>query len=99
MAVRTMRGAGLVLGAILALAAGRDAAAGVTLHAVKKRGYIPCGVSQGAAGFSLADAAGVFRGLDVDMCRAVAAAPFCVADKVKLSPLSGQQRFTALPSG
>ncbi len=99
MAVRTMRGAGLVLAAILALAAGRDAAAGVTLDAVKKRGYIQCGVSQGAAGFSLADAAGVFRGLDVDMCRAVAAALFGDADKVKFTPLSAQQRFTALQSG
>jgi hypothetical protein len=99
MAARSMRSASLVLVAMLALAAARDAAAGVTLDAVKKRGFVQCGVSQGAAGFSLADAAGVFRGLDVDMCRAVAAALFGDAGKVKFTPLSAQQRFTALQSG
>lgn len=73
--------------------------AGATLDAVKKKGFVQCGVSTGLPGFSAADDKGVFTGIDVDMCRAVAAAIFGDADKVKYSPLTAKERFTALQSG
>lgn len=75
------------------------ATAGPTLDSVKKRGYVQCGVSTGLPGFSTADEKGQFTGIDVDMCRGVAAAIFGDADKVKYSPLTAKERFTALQSG
>ncbi|MFT8242953.1 amino acid ABC transporter substrate-binding protein [Roseomonas sp. BN140053] len=69
------------------------------LDAVKARGHLRCGVSQGVAGFSLPDSQGRWNGFDVDFCRAVAAAVFGDADAVRYSPYSAQQRFTALQSG
>ena len=75
------------------------AQAGSTLDAIKKKGFIQCGVNTGLAGFSLADSKGQWTGLDVDSCRAVAAAVFGDASKVKFTPLNAQQRFTALQSG
>jgi general L-amino acid transport system substrate-binding protein len=75
------------------------ATAGPTLDSVKKRGYVQCGVSTGLPGFSTADEKGQFTGIDVDMCRAVAAAIFGDADKVKYNPLTAKERFTALQSG
>jgi len=70
-----------------------------TLAAVKAKGYLQCGVNTGLAGFSQPDSKGVWHGLDVDMCRAVAAAVFGDASKVHYTPLTAQQRFTALQSG
>ena len=70
-----------------------------TLDAVVKKGYLQCGVNTGLAGFSQPDSKGVWRGLDVDLCRAVAAAVFGDAGKVRYTPLTAQQRFTALQSG
>jgi len=67
-----------------------------TLDAVKSKGYLQCGVNTGLAGFSQPDARGVWKGLDVDACRAVAAAVFGDASKVRFTPLTAQQRFTAL---
>ena len=84
------------------LAAGVVAApavAGVTLDAVKKRGNVLCGVNTSAPGFSSADSQGNWRGLDVNICRSVAAAVLGDADKVKYVPLSSPQRFTALQAG
>ncbi|MDY4163053.1 MAG: amino acid ABC transporter substrate-binding protein [Sutterella sp.] len=75
------------------------AVAGVTLDAVKKRGNVLCGVNTSAPGFSSADSQGNWRGLDVNICRSVAAAVLGDADKVKYVPLSSPQRFTALQSG
>ncbi len=75
------------------------ASAGTVLDAVKARGALICGVGTGTAGFMLADSQGKWVGLDVDVCRAVAAAIFGDAEKVKFVPLSSQQRFTALQSG
>ena len=76
------------------------ALAGKDLDAVKARGVLICGVAAGGlAGFMLADSQGKWTGLDVDVCRAVAAALFGDSEKVKYVPLSGQQRFTALQSG
>jgi general L-amino acid transport system substrate-binding protein len=73
--------------------------AGATLDAVKNKGFVQCGVSTGLPGFSSADDKGNFTGIDVDMCRAVAAAIFGDAEKVKYSPLTAKERFTALQSG
>jgi len=76
-----------------------SAASAGTLQDVQKKGFVQCGVSQGLPGFSNPDASGNWTGLDVDMCRAVAAAVLGDAKKVKFSPLSAKERFTALQSG
>ena len=73
--------------------------AGPTLDGVKSKGYVRCGVSQGLPGFSNPDRKGAWSGIDVDVCRAVAAAVLGDARKVKYIPLSAKQRFTALQSG
>jgi general L-amino acid transport system substrate-binding protein len=73
--------------------------AGKTLDAIKARGQVICGVHTGLAGFSAADSNGKWAGIDVDMCRAVAAATLGDAEKVKYVPLTAQARFTALQSG
>ncbi len=70
-----------------------------TLDDVKRKGHVQCGVSQGVPGFSNPDEQGNWTGIDVDVCRAVAAAIFGKADKVKYTPLSAKERFTALQSG
>jgi general L-amino acid transport system substrate-binding protein len=75
------------------------AMAGETLDAVKAKGFIQVGVNQGLFGFGMADDKGVWRGLDVDTGRAIAAAVFGDATKVKFTPLTAVQRFTALQSG
>ncbi|HUL56796.1 MAG TPA: transporter substrate-binding domain-containing protein, partial [Usitatibacter sp.] len=87
-----------VSGLLLAIAAG-TVHAGATFDAVKKRGFVQCGVNTGLAGFSVADEKGVWKGIDVDVCRAVAAAVFGDASKVKFTPLTAKERFTALQSG
>jgi general L-amino acid transport system substrate-binding protein len=66
---------------------------------VKAKGFVQCGVSQGLPGFSNPDADGAWSGLDVDLCRAVAAAIFGDGEAVKFTPLSAKERFTALQSG
>ncbi len=73
--------------------------AGASLDAVKSKGFVQCGVSTGLPGFSTADDKGNWTGIDVDVCRAVAAAVFGDASKVKFSPLTAKERFTALQSG
>lgn len=70
-----------------------------TLNTVKQRGQLICGVSQGFAGFSAPDSRGEFRGLDVDYCKALAAAVLGDASKVRYVPLTAQARFTALQTG
>ncbi len=80
------------------LVLGAPAHAG-TLEQVKTRGQLKCGVSQGLAGFSNVDDRGSWTGLDVDFCRAVAAAVLGDAKKVVFSALSGKTRFVALQSG
>ena len=88
----------MVVGAMAALAA-MPAASQSTLENVRGRGYLQCGVNTGLAGFSQPDSKGVWRGLDVDLCRGVAAAVFGDATRVRYTPLTSQQRFTALQSG
>lgn len=75
------------------------AQAGPTLDAVKARGEVICGVNTSLYGFSTPDEKGRWTGLDVDVCRAVAAAVLGNAEKARFVPLSAQQRFTALQSG
>jgi general L-amino acid transport system substrate-binding protein len=75
------------------------AMAGKDLDAIKARGSLVCGTMPGTAGFGMADSQGKWIGLDIDVCRAVAAAIFGDAEKVKYVPLTSQQRFTALQSG
>ena len=70
-----------------------------TLKNTQSKGFVRCGVSQGLPGFSNADASGNWTGVDVDVCRAVAAAVLGDASKVKYTPLSAKERFTALTSG
>jgi general L-amino acid transport system substrate-binding protein len=86
--------------AMLAVALGAGgASAGPALDGVRTRGQLICGVPTGVAGFALADGQGKWKGLAVDICRAVSAAIFGDADKVRYQPLTSQQRFTALQSG
>ena len=87
----------LAASTLSALAGGATQAA--TLEKVQKRGEVICGATTGFAGFSAPDAKGNWSGLDVDLCRAVAAAVFGDATKFKITPLNAQQRFTALQSG
>jgi general L-amino acid transport system substrate-binding protein len=75
------------------------AMAGKDLDALKSRGTLVCGVNTGLPGFSSADSQGRWSGLDVDLCRAVAAAVLRDASKVRYVPLTSQQRFTALQAG
>ncbi len=85
--------------AFAASLAALPAHAGKTLDAIKARGQLVCGVHTGLAGFSAADSNGNWTGIDVDVCRAVAAATLGDANKVKYVPLAAQARFTALQSG
>ncbi|ACL62887.1 amino acid ABC transporter substrate-binding protein [Methylobacterium nodulans] len=70
-----------------------------TIDDIRARGQLVCGVTAGAAGFSLPDSRGVMRGIDADICRAVAAATLGEADKVRYVPTTVTNRFTALQSG
>ncbi len=74
------------------------AMAGKDLDAIRARGAVNCGVGTGTAGFMQADSQGKWKGLSVDVCRAVAATIFGDAEKVRYAPLTSQQRFTALQS-
>jgi general L-amino acid transport system substrate-binding protein len=75
------------------------AEAGPVLDAVKARDVLNCGTGTGTAGYYMPDSQGKWRGLAVDICRAVSAAIFGDAEKVKYVPLTSQQRFTAIQSG
>jgi general L-amino acid transport system substrate-binding protein len=86
--------AGVVLTAGFAVAA-----QATTLETVKQRGKLLCGTNTGLAGFASPNDQGQWSGLDVDVCRAVAAAVFGDPQKVDFKPLNAEQRFTALASG
>jgi len=96
--VKTIHTLTLTLGTAL-LAASMTAHAGATFDAVKQKGFVQCGVSTGVPGFSATDSQGQWQGIDVDMCRAIAAAMFNDASKFRITPLPAQQRFTGLQSG
>ena len=93
-----MKKLSFIVAGVAALTAASVAQAG-TLEDVRAKGFIQCGVSQGLPGFSNPDDQGNWTGIDVDLCRAVAAAVFGDANAVKYTPLSAKQRFTALSSG
>ncbi len=76
-----------------------SASAGPVVDRVLGKGFVQCGVSQGVPGFSNPTTSGDWSGIDVDVCRGVAAAMFGDANKVKYTPLSAKERFTALQSG
>src|SRR5688572_6993807 len=85
--------------AVLALAFVGAAQAGKTLDDIKKRGQLVCGVNPSLPGFSAADSQGNWAGLDVDVCKALAATVLNDASKIKWVPLNASQRFAALQSG
>lgn len=94
-----MRWRNLIGAALAALCLGGAAQAGQTLDGVRQRNILACGVNVGIAGFSLPDSQGIWRGMDADLCRAVAAAVLGDPNKVRFVPLTSVQRFTALQSG
>jgi general L-amino acid transport system substrate-binding protein len=94
-----MKRVSLVLTIALAVGLSAQPASAQTLKTVKDRGMLSCGVSQGLPGFSSPDDKGNWTGLDVDVCRAIAAAIFNDPTKVKFVPTSAKDRFTALQSG
>jgi general L-amino acid transport system substrate-binding protein len=96
---KRFRPALLAAASLVALAAAAPAFAGKTLDAVKQRGTVKCGVTNGVAGFSAPDTQGNWSGLDVDTCRAIAAAVLGDGKKVDFVPLNSQQRFSALQAG
>ena len=92
-------GAGLAVALAMVGTTGAAVAQGNTLASVKSRGMVNCGVAPGVPGFAFPDDKGNWSGLDVDFCRAVAAAIFNDPSKVSFKPLTAKERFTALQSG
>ena len=101
MPVAPLRAAILLIAALLLCSASALAqgSGSVTLDAVRARGQLLCGTGGEIPGFSMMDSKGVMRGIDADYCRAIAAAVFGDATKVKWVPVTSQNRFTALQSG
>ena len=93
--VKAMAAIVAAMGAIMAA----PAHAGKTIDAIKARGQVICGVNPSLPGFAAADSQGNWSGLDVDVCKAVAATLLGDANKVKWTPLNASQRFAALQSG
>src|ERR1700688_1261449 len=87
----------IALAAVVVLSLG--SANATTLENVRQKGSVSCGVNVGLGGFSMPDSTGIWKGLDVDACRAVAAAVFGDASKVRYVPTTGTSRFAALQSG
>ncbi|WP_203074848.1 amino acid ABC transporter substrate-binding protein [Falsiroseomonas ponticola] len=96
---RFLAGAVALLASALPALAQAPAAPADTVAAIRARGQLACGVTPNTIGFATPDGRGVFRGLDADYCRAVAAALLGDPEKVRFVPLSAQQRFTALQAG
>jgi general L-amino acid transport system substrate-binding protein len=89
----------IAFGLVVASVAAPGASAQATLQRVKQKGVLTCGANNGLAGFGLPDAQGNWTGLDVDFCRAIAAAIFDDPSKARFIPLAAKDRFTALQSG
>jgi len=96
MKIKTILAAGAM--SVAAIAA-NNAHAGAVLDGIKAKGFVQCGVNTGLPGFSAANAEGKWEGIDVDVCRGIAAALLGDANKVQYTPLTAAQRFTALQSG
>lgn len=94
-----------ISGGIAAVFAGGVATAqlapppGPTVEAIKKRGMLNCGIDTGVPGFAAQDASGTWKGIDIDYCRALAAAVLGDASKIKYTPTTAAARFTVLQSG
>lgn len=97
MRIRSILAATLAFAGLATVAA--PVRAGATFDAVKAKGFVQCGVNGSVAGFSAPDGQGIWKGIDVDLCRAVAAAMFGDSSKIKYTALTAQQRFVALQSG
>lgn len=89
----------IILSAGIAMTALASQASAGTLDDVKNKGFLQCGVHTGLAGFAAPNDKGEWLGFDADYCRALAAAIFGDATKVKFTPLNAKERFTALQSG
>ena len=89
----------LLAGLLATVAFGAGAASAGTLDTVKSKGQLTCGANTSLAGFGIPDDKGQWTGLDVDVCRAIAAAVLGDSKKVKFVPLDAKNRFTALQSG
>ncbi|NWH07923.1 MAG: amino acid ABC transporter substrate-binding protein [Alphaproteobacteria bacterium] len=85
--------------AVLSLTSPAIGAGGPTLQQVKAKGFVQCGVSDGLQGFSNPDDAGNWSGIDVDVCRALAAAIFGDTNAVRFTPMTAKERFTGLQHG
>ena len=85
--------------AVAAFVLATGAAVAGTLDTVKARGQLICGANPGLAGFGLPDDQGAYKGLDVDECRAIAAAIFNDPNKIKYLPINAKDRPTILASG
>jgi general L-amino acid transport system substrate-binding protein len=92
-------GAATVAGLLAGIAQAESHAVGTTLQTIRDRGTLNCGVNTGLVGFAAPDAAGVWSGFDIDLCRAVATAVFGDPNMVTFIPTTGQTRFTALAAG
>jgi general L-amino acid transport system substrate-binding protein len=92
-------GLGCAIAPTAAIAQAQAQAPSSVIDTIRQRGMVVCGVSTGTAGYSIADAQGVWRGFDVDVCRTVAAAIFGDATKIRFVPTTGVNRFPALQSG
>jgi general L-amino acid transport system substrate-binding protein len=91
--------AALAAAAIVGSVALAAPAAAATLDNIRQRGFLICGVHLGLPGFGFPDKAGVYQGLDADLCRALAAAIFDDTTKVRFTPTTSANRFTAVQSG
>ncbi len=97
--MRTMSRLALGLVSVLAVGVATAGARAATLDTVKGKGVLTCGANTGLGGFGIPDDKGNWTGLDVDFCRAMAAAVFGDATKIKFVPLDAKNRFTAIQSG
>jgi general L-amino acid transport system substrate-binding protein len=90
----------LVLGSCIAIVGASNAAlAQATVAAIKQKGVVNCGTTPNLPGFSATDSTGKYKGIDVDVCRAVAAVILKDAEKVKYIPVASAERFTSLQTG
>lgn len=89
----------VLIAGISQMALAQESGYGATLKAVQERGKVRCGGNTSSPAFGFLDSAGNFSGLDVDFCRAVAAAIFGDPDKAEIIPTTGETRFTMLQSG
>ncbi len=89
----------VIPGALIAIALSAGLVSAGTLDDVRGRGILKCGVNTELVGFAAPDASGTWKGFDVAICRAVAAAVLGDPSAVEFVQTTGKSRFTALASG